>query len=554
MYVHKYNTRQTLMGIPSYFSYIVKNHPEIIQKFIKGDFSIDNLYIDANSIIYDSYHSLDVNEINITKIIIKNVITKLKTYIDIVSPTKKVIISFDGVAPVAKLEQQRTRRFKTWFQTTITNSIKKTTEQSWSTACITPGTSFMKELNTKITQQFNKYNLSNPHGPTIIVSSSDDPGEGEHKICHYIRTNPIHKKETTVIYGLDADLIMLAINHLPLCDKIYLFRETPDFIKSIDSNLEPNDNYLFDIQRLAMNIVTDMQQEVKFSDTDAEQRLYDYIFMCFLLGNDFLPHFPAINIRTGGVDKLLQHYKSTIGKTNKFIVNMKTKQIVWKNVHKLIASLSQQEQQYIIHEYQSRNKRERNYKYGNQQKKTELSENDKIKSVLDDIQNIPCTERTVECFINPERECWEHRYYTQLLDVEPTEDRVKQVCVNYLEGLEWTFKYYISDCPDWRWKYNYHYPPLLTDLVKHIPYFDTTFIQENNSKPLDQRAQLCYVLPRRNLSLLPYKIYNKLQTHFSNYYPEKVDFEWSYCRYFWEAHPKLPEIDIQTIETILTTS
>ena len=50
--------------------------------------------------------------------------------------------------------------------------------------------------------------------------------EGEHKICQYIRMNPIHKNETTVIYGLDADLIMLAINHLPLCNQIICFINT----------------------------------------------------------------------------------------------------------------------------------------------------------------------------------------------------------------------------------------------------------------------------------------------------------------------------------------
>ena len=128
-------------------------------------------------------------------------------------------------------------------------------------------------------------------------------------------------------------------------------------------------------------------------------------------------------------------------------------------------------------------------------------------------------------------------------------ERVRQVCVNYLEGLEWTFKYYISGCPDWRWKYNYHYPPLLKDLINHIPYFDTTFVPENTTTPVEQVVQLCYVLPKKNLSLLPYKIYNQLQTKYDNYYPERVDFEWSYCKYFWEAHPKLPMIDINALET-----
>ena len=43
------------MGIPSYFSYIVKNHPKIIKKYFKHVLCVDNLYLDCNSIIYDSY-------------------------------------------------------------------------------------------------------------------------------------------------------------------------------------------------------------------------------------------------------------------------------------------------------------------------------------------------------------------------------------------------------------------------------------------------------------------------------------------------------------------
>ena len=46
------------MGIPSYFSYIVKNHPEIIKKYFKETFFVSNFYLDSNSIIYDSYAKL----------------------------------------------------------------------------------------------------------------------------------------------------------------------------------------------------------------------------------------------------------------------------------------------------------------------------------------------------------------------------------------------------------------------------------------------------------------------------------------------------------------
>jgi 5'-3' exonuclease len=532
------------MGIPSYFSYIVKNHPEILERFIKGTIPIHNLYMDCNSVIYDSFYNLSDDELggNIAKILVANVIKKITQYIVTISPTERVIISFDGVAPVAKLEQQRSRRFKSWFQSMISNKIFNTQSGKWSTTAITPGTSFMKQLNKEITQHFKSTKIPNINAE-IIVSTSDEVGEGEHKIFHYIRGEPSHKDKHTVIYGLDADLIMLAINHLPLCKNIFLFRETPEFIKSIDSSLEPNDHYLFHISLLATNIVLDMQQTTEFSDMDKNNRLHDYIFLCFLLGNDFLPHFPGLNIRTGGIDKLLQHYKATIGNKQQFLI--KNNKIQWKVFNKLVASLADSEHHYIIKEHNIRNGREKNYEEG----KISTCE-----TKYEKFQDIPCFERTVEKHINPNKDHWRHRYYTSLFHCEPSEQRIRQICTNYLEGLEWTYKYYNSDCPDWRWKYQYNYPPLLIDLVKHIPYFDTDFIKPNTHEPVEQKVQLCYVLPRHNLSLLPYKLYSHLLTNYSQYYPENADFEWSYCRYFWESHVILPEICIDTLEKIIASN
>jgi 5'-3' exonuclease len=237
------------MGIPSYFSYIVKNHPSIICKYFSDSLSVDNLYLDCNSIIYDVYHKLASDSSllsdGIVINIIKNVIQKIEEYISIIQPTNTVIIAFDGVAPVAKLEQQRSRRYKSWYQNEVTRMIfKKDKPDPWNTTAITPGTKFMAELNQMISRHFSsdsfvKFKLQN-----IIVSGSNQVGEGEHKLFDFIRSNSLkHLSETTVIYGLDADLIMLSINHLPICPKIYLFRETPHFIQSIDSSLEPEANY-----------------------------------------------------------------------------------------------------------------------------------------------------------------------------------------------------------------------------------------------------------------------------------------------------------------------
>lgn len=529
------------MGIPSYFSYIVKNHPEILEKFINGSFAVNNLYMDCNSIIYDCFYAISEEDIDehIAKTIIANTIAKIAVYISIINPTTSVIISFDGVAPVAKLEQQRTRRYKSWFQTLMTNKLFKRNPNKWSTTAITPGTSFMKLLNKEVSAHFNGKGHS-WSGPKIIVSTSDEPGEGEHKIFQHIRDNKCHSEQTTVIYGLDADLIMLSINHIPHCKQIYLFRETPEFIKSINSSLEPNDNYILNIPLLADNIVVEMDSVTNASTEHRNRRLYDYIFLCFLLGNDFMPHFPAVNIRTGGIDKLMSHYRATMGKSDRFITKGDT--IVWKNFRLLIQSLAKCESDYIIAETIKRDKHE--HRFTNQDVSTPEKAYDKF-------QSIPCYERSVEKHIAPAKDCWEHRYYTTLFDISPDPDRIRQICINYMEGLEWTLKYYNTSCADWRWKYNYNYPPLLTDLLKHLPYFNTQFIKPNTHTPVSQHVQLCYVLPKHSLSLLPYKIYNMLQSKYASYYPEYCEFVWCYCKYFWEAHVDLPHISIEELERVV---
>lgn len=538
------------MGIPSYFSYIVKNHPEILQKYASAASAaqMHNLYMDCNSIIYDAFYSMTDEEKkgDIDAQLVQKVIVKINEYIVIVNPSDTIIIAFDGVAPVAKLDQQRTRRYKSWFQANITNALHDKEDSKWSTAAITPGTQFMKQLNEGVTEHFANLIIN----PKIIVSATDDAGEGEHKIFQYIRDNAeAHADKNTVVYGLDADLIMLSITHLPICSQIYLFRETPEFIKSISADLEPDQNYLLDIPRLAKNVISEMQPNTQQQDG---RLVYDYIFLCFFLGNDFLPHFPALNIRTGGIDKLLDHYRHTLGKANKYIitppVNGAPGKINWKNLRAMITSVSGCEKDYIRAELALRAKREKRYAH---------IDTTTPEQKMDKFQSIPCYERAKEKNINPDDPLWRHKYYTTLFQTEPDEERIRQICRNYLEGLEWTFGYYTDTCPDWTWSYKYQYPPLLQDLLLHIPYFDTQFIQSeasSTSKPVSPYVQLCYVLPPRSLSLLPHKIYKRLLTTCPEYYPDTCEFTWAFCRYFWEAHTSLPEIDISVLNQVVAAT
>ena len=117
----------------------------------------------------------------------------------------------------------------------------------------------------------------------LIVSTSEEKGEGEHKLYQYIRNHKEeHSNTTTVVYGLDADLIMLTLNHLHICSSMYLFRETPYFIKSIDNTLNPNDNYLLNIPEFAEVLSYELNDSKKMTN-NKYNRVFDYIFLCFFL-------------------------------------------------------------------------------------------------------------------------------------------------------------------------------------------------------------------------------------------------------------------------------
>jgi 5'-3' exoribonuclease 2 len=529
------------MGIPSYFSYIVKNHANIIKKLSANTIKVNNLYLDCNSIIYDAVHNINFSTIVDSDVdtIIRCVCNKIDEYILQLKPDKTIYIAFDGVAPVAKLEQQRSRRYKSLYQNAISKAIfKGVNPDPWNTTAITPGTIFMKKLNDTMVSTYKnpgKYNVNQ-----IKLSCSNEYGEGEHKLFEHIRLFPEqHRDENTIIYGLDADLIMLSINHLPISNKIYLFRETPHFISSINADLEPNESYIMDIPELAKVITLDMNNGEELNTEQQKNRIYDYIFLCFFLGNDFMPHFPSVNIRTGGINKMINAYKETIGATNDNLTN--GTKIFWKNVRKLVQHLAHYEEEFIRQETKSRDRRE---KTGNMPNETPDEEFKKFEST-------PTHDRTIEKYINPFKPNWQTRYYKTLFNIEIDDVRRKQICTNYLEGLEWTMKYYTTGCPNWRWCYNYNYPPLFCDLIHYIPYFDTEFIVDSMPAPVSELTQLCYVLPKQSLHLLPEKLYKNLLKDHDDWYSTNSSFVWAYCRYFWESHVNLPHIDINELETFV---
>ena len=142
------------MGIPSYFSHIIRNYEKIVRgiEYFKNGQNLNNLYLDCNSIIYDAVYSFqkteqkNMDKEDFENKIIDIVIENVKKYIEIIRPNNTVYIAFDGVAPFAKMEQQRTRRYKSNYMSNQSFIDKKT---SWDTCSITPGTNQKYNLNIK---------------------------------------------------------------------------------------------------------------------------------------------------------------------------------------------------------------------------------------------------------------------------------------------------------------------------------------------------------------------------------------------------------------------
>ena len=109
------------MGIPCYFSNIIRKYNNIMLKKEQTKLKTNNFYLDSNSIIYDAIQKCDISLPDFEKQLGDEIIFQLEQHIFDVNPTNKTIIAFDGIAPMAKIQQQRERRFKSNLERNIRN-------------------------------------------------------------------------------------------------------------------------------------------------------------------------------------------------------------------------------------------------------------------------------------------------------------------------------------------------------------------------------------------------------------------------------------------------
>ena len=204
---------------------------------------------------------------------------------------------------------------------------------------ITPGTPFMARLSVALQYYIHKRVNEDPGWKNIkvILSDANSPGEGEHKFMGYIRLQrglPGWDPNTKhVIYGLDADLIMLGIATHEA--HFYILREQvtfgkpaqgpkrnkgPDNLvdqateeKEKEENvpLKPYQFLVISVLREYLRFELTPAEKLPFPE-DFERALDDFVFMCFFVGNDFLPHMPTLEIREGAIVLLMNVYKKVL--------------------------------------------------------------------------------------------------------------------------------------------------------------------------------------------------------------------------------------------------
>uniref|UniRef100_A0A6G1SN29 5'-3' exoribonuclease n=1 Tax=Aceria tosichella TaxID=561515 RepID=A0A6G1SN29_9ACAR len=331
------------MGIPKFFRWMSERYPGLMVTAKENQLpEIDNFYLDMNGIIHNCSHPNDGDvHFRISENeMFEDIFNYISTLFDIIKPREYFFLAVDGVAPRAKMNQQRGRRFRSAKEAFDREeaAMKKgdvlPTEERFDSNCITPGTEFMVKLNETL-KQFIKMKLSTDpewQKVKVILSGHETPGEGEHKVMDFIRytrSQPGYNAETRhCLYGLDTDLIMLGLsshepNFMLLREEIKFNSKKNDATKGKSNRVDPskiNFNVLY-LSLLRDYIKQDflpLKSKLTFK-FDLEAIIDDWILICFLVGNDFIPHIPHFHIHKNALPKILEVYQATLLKTDGYL-------------------------------------------------------------------------------------------------------------------------------------------------------------------------------------------------------------------------------------------
>jgi 5'-3' exoribonuclease 1 len=553
------------MGVKHFFIWLRRNFPDSIYTLKQSDtfadhnVSIDNLCLDMNGIFHTCAQKIYQYGAFEKKSLLRKpqykkglrwqiqlfeeVCESIERYRKLVNPKKRILLCVDGVAGRAKMNQQRQRRFRS----------EKLQNCDFDTASITPGTKFMDNLSRYI-EWYCRVMISNSpewEGIEIVYSGDKVPGEGEHKIINYIRHND-NGSESYCIHGLDADLIMLSLS--TKLKSMYVLREN---IRNA------SELHLIDIGKLSVllsyHLKWDREQpaptinenpdeqtseviQERYEKFSISNSIDDFVFMCFLVGNDFVPTIPTLAILDGGIDSMIDTYRNvgrSYGHLTRISRKSKDTTVVFRQtaLKIFLGSLASCEAGLLEEKYN---------------KKEDFIEDPLLQMSMGPLE-------AVDGDIPRQRidfDKYKNLYYERKLKIaDSNPEDIETLCDNYLRGLQWVLTYYKKGMPDWNWSYSEFYAPFLCDLAKTAgtsqTIADGTVFTIN--EPVEPYMQLVCVLPPRSNMLLP----NPLNTLISSdsspikrLIPDKVEVDCTGKRQEWEGIVLVPIISDDDMDMI----
>ena len=530
------------MGVPTFFLSIIKNkfYKNVHSGVKEGNLDCDYFFLDYNGIVYKAYARIikDIEGKNLSKnkieeLIIEEVIRYTKYLIcDVVKPKKLTYIAFDGPAPRAKMVQQRSRRYKGYQQKNYLENEKKKhnivqDSITWDLSPnISPGTEFMSKLTEKIIEIM-KAKGFNAHNSNMqfILSDSNLPGEGEHKYLPLIRQ--MRKKQGThnskvYIYGSDADVIILAMSTHK--NNMHIIREITDDndMKKMYHDYEFVD---INIDNLSNAFKHDLTRTFKDHQFDKVRILNDYIFLTFLVGNDFVLSPSFLKIKKDGMKTLIAVYHDIKLNYKGYLVDYhpdienSTPIINIEFFKELIFEVSKKEDNFMKKQQNDIDRIMKGYVNPmRSESEAKLKPYEIISNRYIHLEvcspDHPLFQKYHEEFkkINYEEdyEIWKEQFYKYYLNIDTKneEEYLKiriEIVQNYLESLMFNLKYYFQGVPSWQWHYKFRISPLLSDIyyVLNNSLIDINNIQFTLGQPYTPFQQLMLILPPQLDFLLP---------------------------------------------------
>lgn len=561
------------MGVPKFYQWLKKRNSRTQHSFIwKSNNSnigdISSLSIDMNGIIHtvaqkvynygdyenDSYgnflEQFAYRRRDLDELFKYSLCNQLTEIVDKFNP-KTLIIATDGVAPVAKIRQQRLRRYKA--QSSETN-LKV---NGFSTAEVTPGTEFMKMVdevirNWKIVMDFQSF-----RNTTILYSSYNIPGEGETKIfdllnrlldkksinslltANTIDTYPhIDANAIHVIHGLDADLTFYSL----LNDRIniYLYRENiqnPEFIV---------------ISRLRASIFRDVNKSITMKD---------FVIGNFLGGNDFLPRMPFARFSDEFPERVIESLNTITEplviyheNSGKYVLNMRSLARFIRHYYDKSDKLYEE----ILknppaHQYQAIKASEGIVSMntsGNTGNKR-FVDHDKL-DIMWYLRELFPTDTDFNNWI-----------YQQESGLYPSEEQISNLrdtmCFDYLVTFNWIINYYLTYRPHYWW-YTFNFTPLISDLynftLKEVQNqkVNRYFIHNINEEIqfVSKIHQLLLVIPPALKDLVPEKYRQAYDNEaLIDLYPTQISFIYDGAIEDWDKKPALPLFNPERVATLI---